>query len=76
MRLTFILPCHDVEEFLPESLGSVLGQEAEGVDLRVLAVDDASPDGSGHLRIAANGVARDAKRSSCRKRALPGPIPV
>lgn len=49
MRLNVIIPCHNVEELLAECLVSVLDQECDGVDLRVVAVDDASPDGCGQI---------------------------
>ena len=39
-----IVPCYKYGHLLPESVGSVLDQP--GVDVRVLVIDDASPDGS------------------------------
>src|SRR5690242_14667945 len=37
-----IVPCYDYADYLPACVDSVLGQE--GVDVRVLIVDDCSPD--------------------------------
>jgi CDP-glycerol glycerophosphotransferase len=45
--ISVIVPVYEVEQYLPECLDSVLGQD--GPDLEVIAVDDASPDGSGRL---------------------------
>ena len=50
-----VVPVHDVERWLPESLDSLLAQE--GVDLEVVVVDDGSSDGSG--AIADEYAARD-----------------
>ena len=43
-RVDVIVPCYKYGHFLPECVESVLGQE--GVDVRVLIIDDASPDDS------------------------------
>jgi len=45
--ISVIIPVYAVEQYLPECLDSVLGQD--GPDLEVIAVDDASPDGSAQL---------------------------
>jgi CDP-glycerol glycerophosphotransferase len=45
--VSVVVPVYDVERWLPESLDSVLSQEA--VDLEVVVVDDGSPDGSGAI---------------------------
>jgi CDP-glycerol glycerophosphotransferase len=45
--VSVVVPVHNVERWLPESLDSLLGQE--GVDLEVVVVDDGSPDGSGAI---------------------------
>ena len=42
--ISVIIPVFDVAEYLPECLDSVLGQA--GPQIEVIAVDDASPDGS------------------------------
>jgi glycosyltransferase involved in cell wall biosynthesis len=41
-RVDVIIPCYNYGHFLGECVGSVLGQD--GVDVRVLILDDASPD--------------------------------
>jgi glycosyltransferase involved in cell wall biosynthesis len=43
-QVDVIVPCYNYGRYLPGCLRSVLGQE--GVDIRVLVIDDASPDGS------------------------------
>jgi CDP-glycerol glycerophosphotransferase len=48
--LSVIVPVHNVAEYLPACLDSILGQRpAGGVDIEVIAVDDASTDGSGAI---------------------------
>lgn len=51
--VTVVMPCYDYGRFLPRALASVLGQP--GVDVDVIVIDDASPDGSGAVvqRLAA-----------------------
>lgn len=51
--VTVVVPCYKYGHFLPHMVGSVLSQE--GVDARVIIVDDASPDDSAEvaLRLAA-----------------------
>ncbi len=56
-RLSIILPVYNVEAYLPACLDSVLSQT--GAELEVIAVDDASPDGSG--RILDEYAAHDAR---------------
>lgn len=46
-----MLPAYGVQEYLPECLDSILRQA--GDELEVIAVDDASPDGSGEILDAA-----------------------
>jgi hypothetical protein len=46
-RVSVVIPCYNYGRFLPASVGSVLAQEE--VDVDVLIVDDASPDGSGDI---------------------------
>ncbi|MCM0675886.1 glycosyltransferase [Micromonospora phytophila] len=46
--LSVVVPVHGVEAYLPACLDSVLGQPG-AEDVEVVAVDDASPDGSGAL---------------------------
>ena len=45
--LSVVLPVGGVEEYLPDCLDSVLGQD--GPDIEVIAVDDASPDRCGEI---------------------------
>ena len=42
--ITVVIPCYRYGEYLEQCVGSILGQE--GVDVRVLIIDDASPDDS------------------------------
>jgi glycosyltransferase involved in cell wall biosynthesis len=55
--VSVIVPCYEYGRFLPQCLDSVLTQE--GVDVAVLVIDDASPDGSG--RVAAELGRADAR---------------
>lgn len=43
-RVSVVVPCYNYGRFLPECVGGILAQE--GVDVDVMVVDDASPDGS------------------------------
>jgi glycosyltransferase involved in cell wall biosynthesis len=52
-----VIPCYNYGRFLPDAVGSVLGQE--GVDLRVLVIDNASDDDS--LEVARVLAARDKR---------------
>jgi glycosyltransferase involved in cell wall biosynthesis len=51
--VSVVIPCYRYGRFLRDSVGSVLAQE--GVDVRVLVIDDASPDDSADVarRLAA-----------------------
>jgi hypothetical protein len=51
--VSVVIPCYNYGRYLPDCLRSVLDQE--GVDVRVLVIDDASPDDSAQvaLRLAA-----------------------
>jgi glycosyltransferase involved in cell wall biosynthesis len=52
-----VVPCYNYGHYLPTALATVLGQE--GVDVDVILIDDASPDGSGEVvRELAAGDAR------------------
>ena len=42
--VTVVIPCYNYGHYLPTALGSVLDQA--GVDVDVIVIDDASPDGS------------------------------
>jgi GT2 family glycosyltransferase len=46
-RVDVIVPCYKYGQFLPDCLDSIL--EQEGVDVRVLIIDDASPDDSAEV---------------------------
>ena len=52
-----VIPCYNYGRFLPDAVGSVLGQQ--GVDLRVLIIDNASEDDS--LAVARALAAADAR---------------
>lgn len=43
--VSVVIPCYQYGHFLPEAVSSVLDDQ-EGVDVRVLIIDDASPDDS------------------------------
>jgi hypothetical protein len=60
--VSVVVPCYRYGRFLPESVGSVLAQE--GVDVRVLIIDDASPDDSFAVaqRLAAEDERVEARR--------------
>lgn len=45
-NIDVVVPCYNYGRFLPDCVGSILNQ---GVDVRVLIIDDASPDGSGSI---------------------------
>jgi CDP-glycerol glycerophosphotransferase len=47
--ISVVLPVGNVAEFLPACLDSVLGQPGGGLELEVIAVDDASRDGCGAI---------------------------
>jgi glycosyltransferase involved in cell wall biosynthesis len=53
--VSVVIPCYRYGHFLPEAVSSVLDAQ-EGVDVRVLIIDDASPDDSADVarRIAAS----------------------
>ncbi len=61
-RVDVIVPCYNYGRYLPGCLRSVLGQG--GVDVRVLVIDDASPDGSGAV---AEELARQDGRVEARR---------
>lgn len=42
--VSVVIPCYNYGHYLPTAVGSALGQE--GVDVELIIVDDASPDGS------------------------------
>ncbi len=46
-RVSVVVPCFNYGHFLPDCVASVLSQPA--VDVDVLVIDDASPDGSGEV---------------------------
>jgi glycosyltransferase involved in cell wall biosynthesis len=53
-----VIPCYNYGHFLEDAVTSVL-DEQEGADVRVLIIDDASPDGSGE--VARKIAARDPR---------------
>ena len=56
-KVSVVIPVYNVEEYLGECLGSVLGQSLG--DIEVLCVDDGSTDGS--AKILANYAAKDTR---------------
>jgi glycosyltransferase involved in cell wall biosynthesis len=64
-RVDVIIPCYNYGRYLPGCVESVLGQD--DVDVRVLIIDDASPDGSGHV---AEELARRESRVEARRHAV------
>jgi glycosyltransferase involved in cell wall biosynthesis len=64
-RIDVIIPCYNYGRYLRDCVRSVLGQER--VDVRVLIIDDASPDGSGAV---AEELARKDVRVQARRHAV------
>ncbi len=60
--VTIVVPCYNYGHFLPECVGSLLNQADVGV--KVLIIDDASPDGSG--KVADDLAAGDARVEAVR----------
>jgi glycosyltransferase involved in cell wall biosynthesis len=56
--VSVVIPCYNYGHFLEDAVASVLDDQP-GVDVRVLVIDDASPDGSGE--IARKIAARDPR---------------
>jgi CDP-glycerol glycerophosphotransferase len=50
--ISVVIPVHGVEDYLGRCLDSVLGPAAGPADVEVIAIDDASPDGSGAILAA------------------------
>lgn len=59
--VSVVIPCYKYGHFLPDCVRSVLTQE--GVDVRVLVIDDASPDDSGQVAL---GLAAEDERVEVR----------
>ena len=51
-RVSVVVPCYNYGRYLEGCVGSVLSQE--GVEVDVLIVDDASPDGSVDIALPAD----------------------
>lgn len=67
-----VIPCFRYGSMLPDAVHSVLSQE--GVEVRVLIIDDASGDGSADVaRALARGDSRVAVRVHEQTRATPAP---
>ena len=49
-RIDVVIPCYNYGRFLHQCVNSVLGQV--GVDVRVLVIDDASPDNTAEVAAA------------------------
>jgi glycosyltransferase involved in cell wall biosynthesis len=45
-KLSFILPCHNVEKYVAECLDSLYNQDIPETDYEVICVNDCSPDGT------------------------------
>jgi glycosyltransferase involved in cell wall biosynthesis len=56
--VSVVIPCYNYGHFLEDAVTSVLDDQ-EGVDVRVLIIDDASPDGS--AEVARKIAARDSR---------------
>ncbi len=56
--VSVVIPCYNYGHFLRDAIASVLDDQ-EGVDVRVLIIDDASPDGS--AEVARKIAARDSR---------------
>jgi glycosyltransferase involved in cell wall biosynthesis len=56
--VSVVIPCYNYGHFLEDAVASVLDDQ-EGVDVRVLIIDDASPDGS--AEVARKIAARDPR---------------
>ena len=54
MRVSIVIPCHNVQEHLPKALDSALAQQYP--DMEIICVDDGSTDGTG--AVIADFVAR------------------
>ncbi|MEV0322495.1 glycosyltransferase family 2 protein [Streptomyces sp. NPDC050658] len=70
-RFSVVVPVHDVEEFLPECLDSILSQDFR--DFEIVAVEDHSPDACG--QIIDEYAARDPRVHSFHLKENMGPGP-
>ena len=52
LKISVILTVHEVADYLDRCLDSALNQEGANVEVEFIAVDDASPDGSGAILAA------------------------
>jgi hypothetical protein len=68
--VTVVIPCFDYGRFLPEAVGSALGQE--GADVDVVVVDDASTDDS--LQVAHGLAAADQRVTVLAHAVNQGPV--
>ncbi|MGI9550968.1 MAG: glycosyltransferase [Aurantibacter sp.] len=46
MKLSFVIPCYNMEKYLPECLDSLLDQQLDPADYEVILVNDESKDGT------------------------------
>jgi len=58
ISVSVVIPCYNYGHFLEDAVASVLDDQ-QGVDVRVLIIDDASPDNSGE--VATKIAARDSR---------------
>ena len=70
--LSVVIPCYNYGHFLEEAVASVLADE-EGVDVRILIIDDASPDDSADVARAI--AARDPRVETIVHRSTAGTSP-
>ena len=70
VSVSIVVPCYNYGCFLPQCVGSLLGQQA--VDVHILIIDDASPDGSGEVAEAL--AATDSRISTIRHKRNHGHI--
>jgi glycosyltransferase involved in cell wall biosynthesis len=68
--VTVVIPCYNYADYLPDAVGSALGQE--GVEISVVVVDDASRDSSGAVAEAL--AAKDPRVTVIRHRENRGPV--
>jgi len=49
-RVSFVIPCYNLAQFLPECVGSILAQSY--ADFEVLVIDDCSPDNTAEVALS------------------------
>ena len=46
VKISFVLPCYNVERFIADCLNSIYAQDLPEADFEVICVDDCSSDGT------------------------------